>query len=411
MALVSYKKHPILHELSATITSPEERTKLVESLLEKYPLDKEAERVQFAILEMLSDYIVFAAVREEKEKTRKLNKSIITPSKATTINKREISMQRLQEAAEYDEVIETHMNEDKNTLLTRRPNQLMTDKDKEEIPYLSGIDETIQQLRYKVQNNVMLPKDANTMKQMIIELESDKYIIEEAYKKPVKCNSYMQSKSQIEYNSDTGYYIINSETGEEEFKIISENYLDFFNPKTWSELIKLYGPLKESSWEELNSDMHWIIKVFEDTVDRRFKRMYPMFFDMMCWRIDKLTNKDISILLQKKYSKKHNEIYVSTTLTRTIPLLLMNEYQRNWIINMYSKPYFLLRWKRCSTCGEIKPRVPFFWTRNSSGDGFYSKCKDCRNGSTARALSQIHLKPNEDFDEAAFIDELIKNRL
>lgn len=411
MALVSYKKHPILHELSATVISPKDRTKLVESLLEKYPLDNEPERVRSAILEMLSDYIVFAAIKEEKERTRKLNKNIITPSKATTINRREISMQRLQEAAEYDEIIETHMNEDKNTLLTKRINQLMTDKDKEEIPYLSSIDETIQQLRYKVQNNVMSPKDANVMKQMIIELESDKYVIEDAYKKPVKCNSFAQSRSQIDYNSDTGYYIIDPKTGEEKFKCITENYLDFFNIKTWSELIKLYSTLKESSWEDLNNDMHWIITVFEDTVDRRFKKIYPLFFDMMCWRIDKLSNKDISILLEKKYNKKHSDVYVSNTLTKTIPTLLASEYQRNWIINMYNKPFFLLRWKRCSTCGEIKPRVPFFWTRNSSGDGFYSKCKDCRNGLKSRTLLQINLKPNEDFDEATFIDELKRNKI
>lgn len=38
------------------------------------------------------------------------------------------------------------------------------------------------------------------------------------------------------------------------------------------------------------------------------------------------------------------------------------------------------KWKRCSRCGQIKLAHNIFFSKNnSSKDGFYSICKECRN--------------------------------
>jgi hypothetical protein len=40
--------------------------------------------------------------------------------------------------------------------------------------------------------------------------------------------------------------------------------------------------------------------------------------------------------------------------------------------------------KRCSTCGETKPRTEYY-KRASASDGLYSQCKTCHNASRARS--------------------------
>ena len=41
------------------------------------------------------------------------------------------------------------------------------------------------------------------------------------------------------------------------------------------------------------------------------------------------------------------------------------------------------KWKRCSRCGQIKlAHNKFFSKNNTSKDGYYSICKECRNKKT-----------------------------
>ena len=74
-------------KLDYTLDSAEERVALVKKFLEENPNPGER------YLEVLSDYIILQAAKEDK-KTKK-EKSVITDNRAATINKRETSLEGL----------------------------------------------------------------------------------------------------------------------------------------------------------------------------------------------------------------------------------------------------------------------------------------------------------------------------
>ena len=70
--------------LDYTISSPEERNKLVAEFLQENPDPGEK------YLEVLTDYLIFAMEKEEKK-----TKKILTDNRMTTVNKRETSFEGL----------------------------------------------------------------------------------------------------------------------------------------------------------------------------------------------------------------------------------------------------------------------------------------------------------------------------
>lgn len=74
-------------KLDYTLDSVEERVALVKKILEENPSPGER------YLEVLSDYIILQAAKEDK-KTKK-EKFVITDNRAATINKRETSLEGL----------------------------------------------------------------------------------------------------------------------------------------------------------------------------------------------------------------------------------------------------------------------------------------------------------------------------
>ena len=81
-------------KLDYSIEKAEDRVAYVKKLLKNYPEDFLSNKY----LEILSNYIVFAADKEEKKK-----KKIITDNRAVTITKREVSYQALAEKFQQGE--------------------------------------------------------------------------------------------------------------------------------------------------------------------------------------------------------------------------------------------------------------------------------------------------------------------
>ena len=119
-------------KLDYTITSPEERNKIVQQILAETP------NPNAKYLEVLADYIVFCMEKEEKKKTGSL-----TPNRMTTINKRETSLEGLiSELETGEDGIYALINENKHTILT--PKVSITEQDLEEIPPLRQTREAIE---------------------------------------------------------------------------------------------------------------------------------------------------------------------------------------------------------------------------------------------------------------------------
>jgi len=62
--------------------------------------------------------------------------------------------------------------------------------------------------------------------------------------------------------------------------------------------------------------------------------------------------------------------------------MIAERAQKEWLIWHYTNEE-RGKWKKCNRCGEIKlAHNMFFSKNNTSKDGWYSICKDCRNKKT-----------------------------
>ena len=119
-------------KLDYSLQTPEERTKLVEQILEENPQPSEK------YLEILADYLVLCMEKQDKKE-----KKILTENRLATVNKRETSYEGLVSQLENGEDgIYNLVNEDKQTIF--QPKVSITKKDLEEIPELRQLREAIE---------------------------------------------------------------------------------------------------------------------------------------------------------------------------------------------------------------------------------------------------------------------------
>ena len=83
-------------------------------------------------------------------------------------------------------------------------------------------------------------------------------------------------------------------------------------------------------------------------------------------------------LLFTNYGIKHTPEYLSSLWCNKIPKMIAETASKDWLIWHYTKET-TGKWKKCSSCKEIKLAHNYFFSKNNtSKDGFYSMCKECR---------------------------------
>ena len=132
-------------------------------------------------------------------------------------------------------------------------------------------------------------------------------------------------------------------------------------------------------WDKLQSDIYYQMKDLEDAADAALKDKYPMYYDLMIFKIDGKSNQEIQRLLKEKYNTTHSVEYISSLWRNKIPKLIAEEEEKRALVWYYTEVE-KGKWKRCSRCGQVKlAHNKFFSKNNTSKDGFYSICKECRN--------------------------------
>ena len=349
-------------KLDYSIEEPEERVKLVQKIIENTP----QERLTNRYLEVLADYIIFAMTKKQKKQ-----KNINTDNRMVTINKRETSFQGLAGKFENGEDgIYNMIINDKNVLLT--PKKSITEKDIESIPALKQLVEQIKKV--EEQEKKARGKKKFLLKKQIIEMRKDQYVIKNAYQPITYSLNLIRSfptldlSDKIEINEDGN--------------IVNKGLISLFNPVHVSILLCNYSKIKESCWDRFNSDIYYLMKDLQDAIDRTLKDEYPILYDILIYKIDGKSNLDIQQLLYATYGTTHSIEYISSLWRKKIPKLIAeNEELRQleWYYTEVEKGKF----KRCSRCGQIKlAHNRFFSKNNTSKDGFYSICKECRNAKT-----------------------------
>ena len=346
-------------KLDYSLESPQERNELVKKIIDETPPEQLTNRY----LEILADYIIFAMDKEERKK-----KKILTDNRMVTVNKRETSFEGLVGKLENGEDgIYNMIANDKNIIFT--PKVSITQKDIDEISALRDLRSAID--RVEQEEKKAVGKKKFLLKKQLIEMRQDQYVIKNSYRQPMYCMNAIKSFSKIDFNEN----ITINEKGE----VQSDGLITLFNPKHVSALLCNYSKLKEDCWGRFSSDSYYLMEDLDNLVERTLKEKYPLYYDLLIYKIDGKQNVEIQELLNRDHGIKHSLEYISSLWRNKIPKLLAEQAQEDYLVWYYTIKE-KGKWKRCSRCGQIKLAHNRFFSKNkTSRDGYYSICKECRN--------------------------------
>ena len=348
-------------KLDYTIKEPAARVELVNKILASTDPNKLTPRY----LEIMADYMIFAMDKQERAK-----KKILTDNHMVTVNKRETSFEGLIAKFENGEDgIYSMITNDKNIIFT--PKISITPQDIEVVPGLKQLREAIEDLEKKLPQ--ASGRQKYIIKKSIIEMRKDQYILKNSYYQPIHVTNLTRTFS---------YIPLIEEIQVEPNGSLNINGFSLLVPEHVSIVLCNYCKIKQDTWDRFDSDAHYVITDLENLIEKHIKDRYPMFYDLIIYKIDGMTNENIQATLENDYGVRHSVEYISSLWRKKIPKLIAEAAQRDWLEWHFTYEEYG-KWKRCSRCGRIKlAHNMFFSKNNTSKDGFYSICKSCRNAKT-----------------------------
>ncbi len=350
-------------KLDYTIKDPAARVELVNKIIAETPQNKLTPRY----LEIMADYMIFAMDKQERAQ-----KKILTDNHMVTVNKRETSFEGLIAKFENGEDgIYSMITNDKNIIFT--PKISITPQDIEVVPGLKQLREAIDDLEKKLP--LASGRQKYIIKKSIIEMRKDQYILKNAYYQPIHVTNLTRSFPYIPLI--------------EEINVDSAGHLDINGfslliPEHVSIVLCNYCKIKQDTWDRFDSDARYVITDLENLIEKHIKDRYPMYYDLIIYKIDGMSNENIQATLENDYGVRHSVEYISSLWRKKIPKLIADAAQKDWLVWHFTQEEYG-KWKKCSRCGEIKlAHNMFFSKNNTSKDGFYSICKACRNAKTQK---------------------------
>ena len=348
-------------KLDYTIKEPAARVELVNKIL----ASTDPNKLTLRYLEIMADYMIFAMDKQERAK-----KKILTDNHMVTVNKRETSFEGLIAKFENGEDgIYSMITNDKNIIFT--PKISITPQDIEVVPGLKQLREAIEDLEKKLPQ--ASGRQKYIIKKSIIEMRKDQYILKNSYYQPIHVTNLTRTFS---------YIPLIEEIQVEPNGSLDINGFSLLVPEHVSIVLCNYCKIKQDTWDRFDSDARYVITDLENLIEEHIKDRYPMFYDLIIYKIDGMTNENIQATLENDYGVRHSVEYISSLWRKKIPKLIAEAAQRDWLEWHFTYEEYG-KWKRCSRCGRIKlAHNMFFSKNNTSKDGFYSICKSCRNAKT-----------------------------
>ena len=341
-------------KLDYTLETPEERKELVNKILEENP------NLSDKYLEILADYLVLAMEKQERKERR-----LLTENRMSTINKREMSFEGLVSQFENGEDgIYNLVTEDKNQIF-HHPVKI-TEEDRKDIPLLQQLYEAITEWEKRLKSAT--GRSAYIIKQTIIDLRKDQYIIKNAYRKPIVTQHSTHSPHWIPL-------IHNEEVIDGEIVYSGVTLLDY---KVCSAILCNYSKLKANGEGNFMSDLWYLMESFDKLAERALAET-PLYERLVELKVDGRQNIEIQEALQTEFGIRYSLEYISSLWRNKIPKMIADcaqeEFLDWWFLTQERGTY-----KKCSRCGQIKLAHNRYFSKNkTSKDGWYSLCKACRN--------------------------------
>ena len=357
-------------KLDYTLETPEERNELVKKIIENTPPEKLTRRY----LEAMGKYIVSAFKNDISQH------KILTDSRwNSTIKVREVSLEGLSASFENkysdggknssaeDYIYNLVVENDKNVILT--PKRKITEEEIESNPELKKIHDEILRLENQV-FPLAQGKQKYSVKENIKTLWKDMYVVFAADKKFINCVNSIKTANKLDIYEDI---TIDKDGGLQ----VNAN-ISLLIPKHVSALLCNYSKLKENAYGQFTSDIYYLMMALDELVEEALKD-YPLYRDLVIYKIDGLQNVEIQKKLEEDHGIKYSVEYISSLWRNKIPKLIAETAEKRWLVWHYTEEESG-QWKKCSKCGQIKLAHPKFFSKNkSSKDGYYSICKCCRN--------------------------------
>ena len=168
----------------------------------------------------------------------------------------------------------------------------------------------------------------------------------------------------------------------------SEGLITFFNPKHVAAILTYYNALKADVAGRYSDDFFYLMEDFDKLLKRSLKN-YPMLALIVKYKFDGKSGLEIQAAIEKEFGIKHTVEYISSLWRNKIPKII-SEQEKNDYLLWYFTNEKEGKWKKCSCCGQTKlAHNRFFSKNNTSKDGFYSQCKECRNAKTIKVKKII----------------------
>lgn len=350
--------------LDFSIKDPSERVKLVSEICNDPSSD-----LSDTYLNAMSDYVLRTADAGQTSAERSEEYPMVTKNRQVTTSKRQTSLEGLVESFENGEDGLYSILGDDSQLLDAR--DLITDDDIESIPTMREMHDLIGTLTD--QFNEATGRRKYQLKKSIIETWQQMYLLKASVR-----GAWASSAVRKQVQGMGKQSLPETVTLDEDNEPVSDCPVSLYNPAHVSFLLTYYTQLKSETHDDLNSDMRWLLLDLENLLDKA-TRGKPELREVAALKMRGVPSNELVPYINEKYGTSHSEQYMSTIWRRIIPRLVVQEAKKHYVTwtwhTDYNRP-----WKVCSSCGRVLPKHQYWFPRNSSSDGFYSKCKDCRYG-------------------------------
>ena len=362
--------NPIFQEddlkLDYEIKDLDERKKLVQDIVDS------GENLTQKQLGYMADYLLFVADAKQTGQEKRADYPIVTRNRDVTVSKRQVSFEGTMESlSNGEDGLYNMIVDDKNVLLDNRAP--ITQEDMDNIPGIRENMEVIDTLKSQFERAT--GQHRYDLKCHIISKYQEIYAQKSAHLS-ARSKAYINAQIKTMAHMPLDEHITIGEDGLPH----SDGSISLLRPEHVAFLLKYYSKLKGECLDDMNSDMHWLLIDLEDLVDKALLPDYEVLYDLLILEIDGLSGQEIVREMERQHGIVHSEQYFSTLWCKRIPKLIAEQAQRDYLVWYYTfKHPEEAKWKVCKTCGKKQLAHPLFFHKNTSKDGFYSKCRKCRS--------------------------------